>query len=85
MMGKSITAIDFKHELEVSFAAGAPLEQIWDQLRRFKALGIGKQEVLKALEDIREHAADEAVEDRILEVMDYVYGFCSPAMTIWLE
>ena len=78
-------AIDFKRELEVSFATGAPLEQIWEKLRHFKAQGIGKQEVLKVLEDLREHATDEAVEDRILEVMDFVYGFCSPAMTIWPE
>jgi hypothetical protein len=80
-----MTAIDVQRELEVSFAAGAPLEQIWEKLRHFKAQGIGKQEVLKVLEDLRQEATDEAAEDRILEVMDYVYGFCSPAMTIWPE
>jgi hypothetical protein len=78
-----MTGIDVQRELEASLAAGAPLEQIWEKLRHFKAQGIGKPEVLKILEDLRQEAADEAVKDRILEVMDYVYGFCSPAMTIW--
>lgn len=78
-----MTAIDVQRELEAAFAAGAPLEQLWQKLRHFKTQGIGKQEVLKALENLRQEAADEAVEDRILEVMDFVYGFCSPAMTIW--
>jgi hypothetical protein len=27
--------------------------------------------------------ADEELEDRILEVMDIVTGFCAPALEVW--
>ena len=80
-----MTGTEVQRELEVAFAAASPLEQIWEKLRHFKEQGIVKQEVIKVLEGLRQEAADEAVEDRILEVMDYVYGFCSPSLTIWPE
>jgi hypothetical protein len=32
---------------------------------------------------LRQRTTDEAVEDRILEVADFVAGFCSPHMKIW--
>jgi hypothetical protein len=32
---------------------------------------------------MRDTALDEATEDRILEVADFVAGFCSPHMKIW--
>jgi hypothetical protein len=34
---------------------------------------------------LRNTAADEAEDDRILEVADFVAGFCSPHMRVWDE
>jgi hypothetical protein len=38
---------------------------------------------MRILEAFRVESPDEAVEDRILEVMDVVAGFCSPRLRVW--
>jgi hypothetical protein len=52
-------------------------------LRNYKAQGRTREEVYSHLESLRETVTDEAVEARILEVADFVVGFCSPHMKIW--
>jgi hypothetical protein len=70
-------------ELEGAIMAGHTLRQIVSILREYQRLGIGRDEVRIALESLRERAPDEEVEDRILEVMDVVSGFCSRENTVW--
>ena len=80
-----MTSGDLAKELEGVITAGLPLRQIVSTLRAYRSQGITREEVQLALQALRNQAPDEAVEDRILEVMDIVSGFCSRENTVWEE
>ena len=46
--------------------------------------GIGRRDAFGYLSELRKTVKGEAAkEDAVLEVMDFVYGFCSPGKRIW--
>ena len=69
-------------ELE-EMVKGPSLREDVSTLREFRRQGITRHEVQLALEALRDQASDEAAEDRILEIMDIVSGFCSRENTVW--
>ncbi len=69
--------------LQGVISAPVSLSQIVSTLREYQHQGVARHEVQSALEGLRERAHDEATEDRILEVMDIVSGFCPREMTVW--
>jgi hypothetical protein len=69
--------------LQGAIRARIPLAQIAVTLREYRQQGVTRQQVQSALEALRNSAPDEETEDRILEVMDIVSGFCSPQLTVW--
>jgi hypothetical protein len=72
-------------ELEEVVLAGSSLRQVVSTLREYQRQGLTRHEVQGALEALRDRAGDEEVEDRILEIMDVVSGFCSRENTVWEE
>lgn len=72
-----------KQELETAIKSDLPLEQVVALLRKYKELGISQQEIYSLLEAWHNSAPDEATDDRILEVADFVAGFCAPHMQVW--
>jgi hypothetical protein len=74
---------ELERDLESAILTGRPLEEVVAMLRQYKAKGVTQDEVYSWLEALREKASDEVTEDRILEVADFVAGFCSPHMKIW--
>lgn len=74
---------ELQRELEGAIRSARPLEDIVALLRQYKAQGVNRNEVYAFLESLRDRASDEAEEDRILEIADFVAGFCSPYMRIW--
>lgn len=76
---------ELQRRLEAAILSDAPLEDIVSLLRGYKSQGISQEEVYSFLESLRDQAPDEAADDRILEVADFVAGFCSPHMKIWDE
>jgi hypothetical protein len=70
-------------ELEGVISAQVPLRQIVSTFREYRHQGVTRQEVQSALESLRGRARDEATEDRILEIMDIVSGFCPRETTVW--
>jgi hypothetical protein len=80
-----MTIAHLSKELEGVVKAGLPLGQIVSTLREYRRQGITRDEVQLVLETLRHQAPSEAVEDRILEVMDIVSGFCSQENTVWDE
>jgi anthranilate phosphoribosyltransferase len=71
--------------LQQVISAQVPLAQIVSSLREYRRQGVTRHEVQSALEALRESAPDEATEDRILEVMDIVSGFCPRESTVWQD
>jgi hypothetical protein len=76
---------ELQRRLEKAILSGAPLEDIVSLLRGYKSQGVAQDEVYSFLESLRGRAPNEATDDRILEVADFVAGFCSPHMRIWEE
>ena len=72
-------------QLDTVIASGAPLGQIVNVLRQYREAGVAREEAMGALETLRSQAHDENREDRILEVMDIVSGFCSQENTVWAD
>jgi hypothetical protein len=72
-----------QHELADAISSDMPLEEIVALLRRYKEQSITQDEVYSFLEAFRKTALDEVIDDRILEVADFVAGFCAPHMKVW--
>ncbi len=72
-------------QLDTVIASNAPLGQIVNVLRKYREAGVAREEAMGALETLRSQAHDEIREDRILEVMDIVSGFCSVENTVWSD
>ncbi|MFO0957242.1 MAG: hypothetical protein U0800_07205 [Isosphaeraceae bacterium] len=82
-MVQAMTSGRLSEELEEAIRSGLPLRQIVTTLRLFRRDGVTRQDAQLALEELRNRDQDDSVEDRILEVMDIVSGFCSRENTVW--
>jgi hypothetical protein len=72
-----------QHELEAAIRSDMPLNEIVALLRQYKEQGITQDQVYSFLETWHHAAPDEMTDDRILEVADFVAGFCAPQMKVW--
>ena len=51
-------------------------------LLKFKSLGVDKDSMIKNLEELRK-VNDAETEDILLELMDFVAGWCNPELSIF--
>lgn len=58
------------------------LESIRECLIRFKNKGIDKDSMLESLEKLRS-SSDSETEDILLELMDFIVGYCNPNLSIF--
>lgn len=78
-----MTDDDLRGGLQGAITSHVPLSQIVTTLREYRDRGVSRRDVQTALESLRSATDDEATEDRILEVMDIVSGFCPRETTVW--
>lgn len=69
--------------LQAAVVSAGTLDAICEVLRDLKQSGATPAEIHATLEAMRDSARDEATEDRILEVLDIVDGWCRPQLRIW--
>jgi hypothetical protein len=74
---------ELKQELESVIRSDSSLEEIVALLRCYKAQGVTREEGYSFLDTLHAAAPDEATDDRILVVTDFVAGFCSPHVKVW--
>jgi hypothetical protein len=74
---------ELQRALEAAVKSDKSLEELVALLRHYKDLGVSQGEVYSFLEGLHHAAPDEATDDRVLEVADFVAGFCSPHMRVW--
>lgn len=55
---------------------------LYDFLVEFKQRGMDQESMLMNLEGLR-YQNDSDMEDVVLDLMDYVVGFCSPGLSIF--
>jgi hypothetical protein len=74
-----------KHRLRKLLPTEIRLNSMIDELRQLNNENYSQSVVQHALEDLRAESETEQEEDRVLELLDFVTGFCSPEKTIWLN
>ncbi len=72
-----------KQHLRKLTSTNTPLLFAVEELRQMKNEGFEQEVVRNALEGLRKESRTELEEDRILEVLDFVTGFCPPERRIW--
>ena len=73
----------WQQQLQSAIHSRQSLDYIVELLRSCKASGVPQRDVYAFLEQLHCDIEDESVDDRILEVADFVAGFCAPHMRIW--
>ena len=63
----------------------ADLTKLYDRLRQYHDAGMSKDEMYACLEELRKACDSEAAEEMVLELMDFVTGFCSPYVMLFPE
>jgi hypothetical protein len=71
---------ELRSVLAVSDARG---ERLYRALRQLKERGLQQRDAYAALKSLRGEFKGTAVEDEILDTLDYVVGWCSPEKRIW--
>ncbi|RQR42800.1 hypothetical protein DIE21_36435 [Burkholderia sp. Bp9140] len=69
-------------ELRDALEASADFGVLRDILVKYREKGFSSESVYDLLESIRDGVTED-IEERILELMDIVFGFCSPNMRVW--
>lgn len=73
---------NWKIELEKLWVGNVNLLATSSFLKTLKEKGIRQQEVQEHLEDLRSKVPED-VEDKILEVLDIVAGYCQLQYRVW--
>ncbi|WP_089936069.1 hypothetical protein [Candidatus Entotheonella palauensis] len=80
-----VVIMNLEFEIKKSLQKNVSLPALIDLIYQYKQIGGTQQESYTTLEKIRDNDIEESTEDRILEVMDFVSGFCSLDKRIWNE
>jgi hypothetical protein len=59
------------------------LDEISNILRTLKESGVERNVVREFLNYLRKYSVDDESEDRILEILDIVEGFCNEKYIVW--
>lgn len=73
---------NWKQELNIIIKNDIDLKKVSDFLKSLKTAGITQCEIKTYLNLLRLESTD-IVEDRILEILDIVEGFCNPQYRVW--
>jgi len=73
---------NWKQELNIVIKNDINLKKVSDFLKSLKTAGITQCEIKTYLNLLRLEST-EIVEDRILEILDMVEGFCNPQYRVW--
>jgi hypothetical protein len=77
--------MNLKVEIKDALNKQASLQSLREIVCQYKHSGGAQQEAYGILEKIRHECTEEFHEDLILEIMDFVSGFCSKEQRIWDE
>ena len=78
-----MTKVELKEVIRQLLVINALLEEQITVLKKFKEAGGCEDDAGQVLKELRTELSDERSEDRILEILDFVAGFCLPEKRIW--
>ena len=73
---------DLQSSIDSAISRNESLENISTILKGYKIKGVDQSAVIELLESMRIDS-DEEYEDRLLEILDIVSGFCDSKYTVW--
>ena len=73
---------DLRQKIESLIFSDIPLQEVVAKLRDYKEQGASTEAMYGVLESMHASAQNEEEGDRILEVADFVAGFCAPHMKV---
>lgn len=76
---------DLRSELKRLVLAGSSIQEVLLKLRTLKGQGVTRADVQECLESLRAESEDDAIDDRILEILDFVTGFCRVEDSVWSD
>jgi len=82
-MEATVMNAERQQQLESAITSCMPLDEIVALLRQYKDQGITQAEVYSFLETLHLASTNDEIDDRVLEVSDFVSGFCAPHMRVW--
>ena len=74
---------DWKLNLEKKLEDQISLPVISLYLKELKDLGIDQDSIRKFLYGMKSRTNDQVIEDRLLEVLDILEGYCQPQYKVW--
>ena len=77
--------MDFESEIRTALKKQVSLPLLREIVQRYKQCGGAQKKAYGTLEKIRQEYSDEPNEELILDLMDFVTGFCSMDQRIWAE
>ena len=77
--------MNLEGEIKIALKKQASLQMLREIVYQYKQGGGTQQAAYETLEKIRREQIEEPDEDRILELMDFVAGFCAQDQKIWDE
>ena len=77
--------MNLEDEIKEALKKQASLQMLREIVCQYKQYGGTQQAAYMTLEKIRDEQMEEPDEDRILELMDFVAGFCVQEQRIWDE
>lgn len=77
--------MNLEDEIKGALQKQASLPMLREIVCQYKQSGGTQQAAYVILEKIRHEQTEESKEDRILELMDFVAGFCAQNQRIWAE
>jgi citrate synthase len=77
--------MNLEGEIKIALKKRISLQMLRELVCQYKQNGGTQQGAYEILEKIRREQMEEPGEDRILELMDFVAGFCAQDQKIWDE
>jgi hypothetical protein len=74
---------NWKINLKTKSETTISLDEISNILRTLKESGVERNVVREFLNYLRKYSVDDESEDRILEILDIVEGFCNEKYIVW--
>jgi hypothetical protein len=78
-----MTEADYRACVEEAIRAHAGLERLVELTVAARDAGLAQRVVYSVLEELRARLTSEDEQDLVADVMDLVWGFCSPHARIW--
>lgn len=82
LAGHGTMTVELVAAVQAALARQAPADDLVELLRHHRAAGGSQASAQAALEAVRPGLTEDA-EDRVLDLLDRVVGFCAPRLRVW--